>query len=708
MPISRHVAYLVCVMTIPLSHAESGSLLPPFPPLTEIRAGEQTPSAQLSPDGLDLPITFSDTTERVYWDLPLVSRIPSGTTALDLEISCTNAAPLRGISVHLQSGEGWYNASPTFSSGVHERIALPSGLFQPEGSPGPWQKSRLLRISAWKKKVGTTSITLHGVQARTDTIALVRATEVTAPGETALAAIFTDRCARLLSKAKIPFAVIDDTLDRLDSFTLLFLPYAPVLPNKQITRLERFVKRKGKLIVFYNASEPLGNLLGVRPGTWQRTVAGQEWTALNCDTAHLTGAPGRIPHITNNILPPFFTPQHHARLVATWVDDTGRVTDLPACVLSDRGAWFAHVPPLAYPSAVSFLSVLTQNLSPDLKIPSSPAPLPTDALRQTSAPLPGIRAAWNTSPTARHPRGWDGLMQNLSANGINTLFIHWQSAGSLFHERKGTRPAGTLTEALEAGAKHGISVHAWVTCWTLEGAEAALTAQLTQENRLMRDASGNTLPWLCPSIPANRELLLGGIRNLARLGIQGIHLDYVRYPEDRGCFAPATRQAFQDRLGASVSAWPADVLPGGQHAAAFQKFRRDTITSFVEEAHTLLHTVNPSIRISAAVFPTPDAAASRGQDWPAWIRSGLIDFACPMIYTENTADFAASLDACLAVAPASTLVPGLGTGADDCQLDVSLAATQLALVRSHHLAGLAFFAVDDELLTAILPGLFRK
>ena len=75
---------------------------------------------------------------------------------------------------------------------------------------------------------------------------------------------------------------------------------------------------------------------------------------------------------------------------------------------------------------------------------------------------------------------------------------------------------------------------------------------------------------------------------------------------------------------------------------------------------------------------------------------------------EASAAVAEALDACLAVAPASTLVPGLGTGADDCQLDVSLAATQLALVRSHHLAGLAFFAVDDELLTAILPGLFRK
>jgi len=688
------------------SRGQAASLLPPFPPLTEIRAGEQTAPAQAAADGLLLPVRFTGAVDRVYWDIPLPARIPPGTTTLDLTLSCPDPAPLRGLSVHLSSGSGWYGVTLPFSAGLRRRLALPRGQFQPEGSPGPLEKSRLLRLSAWRQTAGDTSITLHAVQARADTVAIVRATELTAPGETALAAAFADRCARLLTKSGIPFAVIDDSLDDLGPFALLLLPYAQALPDKPFSRLERFVKRDGKLIVFYNASEPLGTLLGVHPGAWQGTAAGEEWSALVCDRARLPDAPPRVPHVTNSIIPPFAASDHHARLVATWADDTGRVTDLPACVLSDRGAWFAHVPPLAYPSAVALLRNLVRDLAPDLGIPPSPptaadGPLP-------AAPPSEIRAVWNTGATARQPRGWDGLMRTLSAEGINILFVHWQSAGSTFAERKTNRPADTLEAALAAGRTHGVAVHAWVTCWTLDGADPALITRLTREDRLMRDAAGKTLPWLCPSLPENRALIIDGLRALARRGVQGIHLDYVRYPENNGCYAPATRRAFEAARGAPVSAWPADVQPGGALAPAFQTFRRDTLTAFVREARDAVRAVTPSIRLSAAVFPTPEAAAGRGQDWPAWLRSGLIDFACPMIYTESAPEFEASLNACLAAAPAAALVPGIGTGADESQLDAAGAAPLLALIRRRGLAGFAFFAVDDDLLSATLPRLFAK
>lgn len=696
------------VWASPFLHAQPFPLLPPFPPLDEIRPGDHTPSPQLTPEGLLLTARFTDTAERTYWDIPLLTPIPRGATALDLVLSCPDAASLRGLSVHLQSGNGWHNASPAFSAGARQRLALPRGLFQPEGSPGPWEKSRLLRLSAWKQADGTALLTLHAVQARADTVAIIRASERTAPGEAAFAATLANRCARLLNKADIPFAVLDDSFDDLAPFALVLLPYAPALPDRQLARLERFLKRNGKLIVFYNASAPLGALLGVRPGSWQGAEPGQEWSAMSCDTARLPEAPRRVPHVTNSILPPFATPDRQARLVATWADDTGRVTDLPACVLSDRGAWFAHVPPLAYPSAVALLRALIQSLAPDLARPPAVPPAPPADVRLPGAPPSEIRAAWHAGAAARHPRGWSGLMRDLPANSVNTLFVRWQSAGTPHYSAQGARQADTLAEARAAGDAHGVSVHAWVTCWTLDGADAALTARLTRENRLMRDAAGNALPWLCPSIPENRALILDGLRALARRGVQGVHLDYVRYPDDTGCYAPATRRAFEAGLGSPVAAWPSDVLPGGAHAAAFQKFRRDTLTAFVREARDAVRAVSPAIRLSAAVFPTPAAAAGRGQDWPAWLRDGLIDFACPMIYTESAPEFSAMLDACLAAAPASALVPGLGTGADECQLDAAAAALQLGQVRARRLAGFAFFAVDDELLSVLLPRLFTK
>lgn len=689
-----------------LAAAADTPLLPPFPSAADIRAGEATAPAEAAPDGLRLPVRFDGPHDRLYWDIPLPARIPKTATALQLILSCSDASPLRGLSLHLQSGSGWYNAEPAFTPGERQRLDLPRGRFRPEGNPGPWENSRTLRVSAWKQAAGTTLLTLHAFSARTDAVALVRATDTTAPGEAAFAAALSDRCARLLAKAAIPFALIDDTLDALDPYTLLFLPYAPTLPARQLDRLTRFLDRNGRLIVFYNASPQLAAHLGLRPGTWQGAEPAQAWSALACAPSLLPGAPARVPHVTTSIIPPFALPGTRARTVATWADDTGRVTDLPACLLTPRGAWFAHIPPLAYPSAAALLNALARDLCPELGLPplppsTAPAPLP-DAPSAAE-----LRAAWNPLPTARHPRGWDGLLDQLAARRINTLFVHWQSAATPLHTRRGRRPSSdTLDEALAAAARHTIALHAWATCWTLEGADPALVTRLTREGRLMRDAAGNTLPWLCPSLPENRALLIDGLRALARRGVAGIHLDYVRYPETAGCYAPATRKAFEAARGASVAAWPADVLPGGPLAAPFAEFRRAAMTAFIREVRAALCAAAPKVRLSAAVFPTPAAAAERGQAWPDWLREGLIDFACPMTYTENPADFRAWLDQCLAAAPAEKLVPGLGTGADECQLDAATAAAQIADIRRHRLAGFAFFAVDDELTGSLLPRLF--
>ena len=392
--------------------------------------------------------------------------------------------------------------------------------------------------------------------------------------------------------------------------------------------------------------------------------------------------------------------------MATWADDTGRNTDIPACVLTPRGAGCAHVPPPAYPSAAALMNTLARSLCPDLGLaplppPTVPPPLPEATVANE------IRAVWNPLPTARHPRGWRGLLDQLAARRVNTLFIHWQSAATPLYTHPGRRASvDTLEEALAAAGRHQTALHAWGTCWRLEGAAPALITRLTREDRLMRDAAGNTLPWLCPSLPENRALLIDSLRTLARRGVAGIHLDYVRYPETTGCYAPATRKAFETARGQPVAAWPADVLPGGALAAPFAEFRRATLTAFVRELRAALRDVTPGVALSAAVFPTPAAAAERGQEWPLWLREGLIDFACPMIYTENPSDFSVWLTECLAVAPAEKLVIGIGSGADESQLDAAATAEQISEVRRRGLAGFAFFALDDELIGTLLPALF--
>ncbi len=709
------VARCAALLAVHALFAQPSLLLPPFPDATHIHATPASATAQQTNDSLVLPIAFTDTTERIYWDIPLAHRIDSEATTLELELACTNSSPIRSLSLHLRSGEGWYAfPTPLLATPQRQRITLPKGAFIPEGSPHNWHKATHVRLSAWRQETGTTTLQLFSLRSRIDSVAMIRATALTAPNEIDFAASLANRCARLLTKANIPFALIDDACEDLSPYRMLLLPYAPQLPENTFKRLQRYLAKGGKLMVFYNASKPLGALLGVRPGPWQGSDPGQEWSALIPVPHHLPAAKERIPHFTNSVLPPFPTDTYQARIVAFWSDATGRTTDLPACLLSDRGAWFAHVAPLATPAAVTFIRTLTQTLCPNLSLPP---PVPTTPITTLPPARPTERrGAWESSGFARHPRGWEGLLSTLSEHGINTVFAHWQSAGTAHYQSNGKRMESDhthvhrmdpLEDALLAGKKHHIALHAWVTCWTLEGCRPSQRETLTREGRLMQDAAGNTLPWLCPSIPANRQLLIEGYRDLARRGVAGIHLDYIRFPEETGCYAPATRTAFETELGKSVVAWPADVLPHGPHHAAFRRFRFATMTSFVRETRDAIRAINPEIQLSAAVFPTPEGALLRGQDWPVWVEENLIDFVCPMIYSENIFAFSSILDICAEALPdpTKTLVPGIGSSADESQLDAAAAALQIKACRERHLPGFAFFAVDDALLS-LLPQLF--
>ena len=223
----------------------------------------------------------------------------------------------------------------------------------------------------------------------------------------------------------------------------------------------------------------------------------------------------------------------------------------------------------------------------------------------------------------------------------------------------------------------------------------------------MKDADGNTLHWLCPLHPDNEKLLFATLDTLARLGLDGLHLDYIRYPGRNGCYCPLHRIAFEKDKGHPIPNWPADVLPGGPLAADYDTFLRTQLTALVARLSRQLRAAHPSIRLSAAVYPTPASAAENAQDWPSWIRDGHLDYVSPMLYTADADRFASMLDLALAAAPSpSMILPGIGTGADESQLDALSTARQIQVTRQKQTAGFALFQLDSDLATRTLPTLF--
>ena len=128
-------------------------LLPPFPSARDVRANAQTPPAEITAEGVLLPIDFSAGQPRQFWDIP-IPRIPSDATAITLILSCQDLASIRGVTVQLRSEDGWHNAAANLSEGSRKRVHLSRGIFHPEGTPDPWEKSRVLCISVWPQTAG--------------------------------------------------------------------------------------------------------------------------------------------------------------------------------------------------------------------------------------------------------------------------------------------------------------------------------------------------------------------------------------------------------------------------------------------------------------------------------------------------------------------------------------------------------------------------
>ena len=184
--------------------------------------------------------------------------------------------------------------------------------------------------------------------------------------------------------------------------------------------------------------------------------------------------------------------------------------------------------------------------------------------------------------------------------------------------------------------KAGVGVHLWLNAF-----EPSSDGRWTVPHG--GEARGRRVQELLDSIPQD---------------VAGVQLDYVRVPSAE----EATAEKMED------------------------------ISLFVRTFSRMFRRARPGCALSAAVFPTPEAAAKRGQDWPRWVKEEWVDFVSPMIYTESPIAFKRDLALCKAAAPASALVPGIAACADEASPDRDSVRAQLEAADA--LKGVSFFALD--------------
>ncbi len=246
--------------------------------------------------------------------------------------------------------------------------------------------------------------------------------------------------------------------------------------------------------------------------------------------------------------------------------------------------------------------------------------------------------------------GWSTAMKSLKENGFNAVFRTF-NVGNM-----GDYPLreDDLTEITKAAKENGIELHVGQANWTLARTPEDLRAQLDAAGRLQRNSRGERgaddpsigCDWLCPSNPDNRKLVKDGMIELVRkYDVAGVILDDMRFPNSNYCFCNGCRQRFEQKHGAKVQAWPADIMEGGPLAAEWQQWRQGLMTSFTHEISDAAHALKPDICVSLAAWPNiEDGRDIYGQDWVTLAKDGTLDFVLPVDYTYDKQSLASTVE----------------------------------------------------------------
>jgi len=204
----------------------------------------------------------------------------------------------------------------------------------------------------------------------------------------------------------------------------------------------------------------------------------------------------------------------------------------------------------------------------------------------------------------------------------------------------------------EACHSNGMEFHAWTVNNMLT---SAYSPEFREEHRdwLAVNRNGQTglefplwgrQTWWCPTSDGYLNHYLRRWESLVDLGADGLHFDFIRYPDiwdyEDGraierpevpdysfCYCPRCRRRFKEEVGVDPMDVPLD--PGNELYLKWTRWRMDVITQVVK---TIREETDIRLKLSAAVFPTPDIARTVVlQDWPSF--ADQLDFICTMIYT---------------------------------------------------------------------------
>jgi uncharacterized lipoprotein YddW (UPF0748 family) len=345
-----------------------------------------------------------------------------------------------------------------------------------------------------------------------------------------------------------------------------------------------------------------------------------------------------------------------------------------------------------------------------------------------SAPSAELKGLWVVRTALLSPDTVDRVVDDAARGGFNALFVQVRGRGDAFYTSsvvgrspllaKEPRHFDPLARLLARARSRGLEVHAWINVlltahfglglppghvlrvhpeWVMVPRAAARAGLLARPANLLRvvvqaaradhDVEGYYISPSAPPVAAHLEEVVKEL--VAGYALDGLHLDFIRYPGPDYDYSRAALEGFR-----KASRGGGDLLSGPlRDPQAWDAYCRATVTSLVARLTTAARRSKPGLRVSAAVAPDEAQAVSQKfQDWPRWLAESLLDAICPMAYTPDSRIFRTQIENAVArTRPKLAVWAGIGA----YRLTVDGTVEKIRLARVAGAAGVVVFSHES-------------
>jgi uncharacterized lipoprotein YddW (UPF0748 family) len=291
------------------------------------------------------------------------------------------------------------------------------------------------------------------------------------------------------------------------------------------------------------------------------------------------------------------------------------------------------------------------------------------------------RGVWVVRYQLNAPALLDQVVDDTRQGRFNLLFVQVNGRGDAYYRSQFVPRSESLAETppaydpldyvLQQGHAAGLQIHAWLNVlyvwpypppyplapehvvnshpeWLIVDDDGRSLIQYDQTERAKESSEGL---YLDPANPLVRSYFLQVCKEVVEgYDVDGIHLDFIRYPGSRWGFNQGPLEAFIKRWGVDprlLSVWVQSPIPERfiegklplhlrwhyYYYSLWAEQKSQYVTELVSAIHQAVKSARPRVVLSAAVFPDPQVAYySKGQDWPTWMERGYLDLVVPMAY----------------------------------------------------------------------------